>query len=134
LLARSDPKGADPADRRRPQPKKDRVEWEGEWSEEREREGTKRKALGKRDTDRRRLVVDRDFAESAPLLSELLSAKSLFADRLLSALGKEPFAERLTWRSAKEALCRVSTRQLSAKIPALGKVGFSCSVSFRRQK
>jgi len=88
----------------------------------------KRKALGKGDAGRRRLV-DRDFAESAPLPSTLLSAKrSLFADRLLSALGKEPFAERLTWRSAKEGICRVSTRQLSAKISALGKVGFSYSV------
>jgi len=83
-------------------------------------------ALGKGDTGRRRLV-DRDFAESAPLPSALLSTKSLFADRLISALGKEPFAESLTWRSAKKALCRVSTRQLSAKMPALGKVGFSCS-------
>jgi len=74
----------------------------------------KRQALGKGDAGSRRLV-DRDFAESPPLSSVLLSAKSLFAESLHSALGKEPFAKRLTWPSAKEALCRESTRQLSAK-------------------
>ena len=78
----------------------------------------KRKALGKGDAGSRRLV-DRDFAESPPLPSVLLSAKSLFAESLHSALGKEPFAERVTWPSAKEALCRESTRQLSAKMAAL---------------
>jgi hypothetical protein len=93
----------------------------------------KRKALGKGDAGRRRLV-DRDFAESAPLPSALLSTKSLFADRLISALGKEPFAESLTWRSAKKALCRVSTRQLLAKMPVLGKVGFSCSAHLHRHE
>jgi hypothetical protein len=71
-------------------------------------------------------LVDRDFAESPPLPSGLLSAKSLFAESLHSALGKEPFAERVTWPSAKEALCRESTRQLSAKMAALSKVEFSC--------
>jgi len=55
----------------------------------------KRKALGKGDGGHRRLV-DRDFAESAPLPSAWLSLKSLFADRLISALGKEPFAKCVT--------------------------------------
>jgi hypothetical protein len=54
---------------------------------------------------------------------------SLFAESLHPALGKEPFAERVTWPSAKEALCRESTRQRSAKMPALGKVGFFCSAT-----
>ena len=60
------------------------------------------------------------LCESPPLPSELFSAKSLFAESLHSALGKESFAERVTWPSAKEALCRESTRQLSAKMSALG--------------
>ena len=91
-------------------------------------------ALGKEPS----LPRHRDFAESAPLpafggqglcreRAFALSAKSLFVDRLFSDLGKEPFAEHLTWRSTKEGLYRVSTRRPSAKNAALGKVGFSCS-------
>jgi len=69
-----------------------------------------------------------DFAEISPLPSAWLSAKEIFADSLRLALGKDTFAERRTWPSAKGYLCRVSLPRLSAKNSALGKVAFSSSV------